>query len=142
MRMILTLAMTLGFMTLTANVGSAQIVTIDKTNLTPPPANAPAGTPDTVQPEGKASVGQVPGTWEVKIMFGTIAAGVFTPFGNTPIIAMGIRQPTQANGQLWRVGGKVSEKANWVAPYYCKADLTVTINTVTSIQSTVHMQVR
>ena len=138
MRMISTLAVGLGLLVLTANVGSAQIVTIDKINLgSPPPANI-----ESVQPEGKASVGMVPGQWEVKVMFGTISGGVFTAFNNTPITVIGIQQPTVNPGQVWRVPAPIFTAANWVAPYYCKALLTETINTVTTIKSTTHMQVK
>ena len=92
--MILTVAMALSL------VGSVSgqampLVTIDKTNLAPPPPNAPPGTLDTVQPEGKAFVGQVPDTWGVYVMFGTnTTANGFAAFANTTANVFPIQQPT------------------------------------------------
>ena len=140
MRMILTVAMALSL------VGSVSgqampLVTIDKTNLAPPPPNAPPGTLDTVQPEGKAFVGQVPDTWGVYVMFGTnTTANGFTAFANTTANVFPIQQPTPPNGQAWKFPGPLAASANWTSPYYCRAELIKTttnqfgvkISTVTS----------
>ena len=141
MRTISTLAVTLGFMALTANIGSAQIVTIDKINLSAPPANAPPGTQDTVQPEGKASIAPQPGTWTVVVTFGTLTGGVFTPFPDTTTATFPITAPTPQNGATWKFPGLEYTKATWTAPYYCRAQLKRDYYGI-SVKSTAHMQVK
>ena len=121
--MILTVAMALSLVGSVSGQAMPQ-ETIDKTNLAPPPPNAPPGTLDTVQPEGKAFVGQVPDTWGVYVMFGTnTTANGFAAFANTTANVFPIQQPTPPNGQAWKFPGAAAASANWTSPYYCRAQL-------------------
>ena len=75
MRSLVTMAVALGLVGLTAEVGSAQNVLIDKINFKPAPPMAPPGTLPTVQPEGL--VFEQPGfldptNWKIVVTFGKI----------------------------------------------------------------------
>ena len=129
MRSLVTMAVALGLVGLTAEVGSAQNVLIDKINFKPAPPMAPPGTLPTVQPEGL--VFEQPGfldptNWKIVVTFGKINPdGSWTKFDDSPVTDVIVAVPTLMNGTRWRLGGAQGIGATWAANgiYYCQADL-------------------